>query len=189
MNVFDWVLITVLTASGLLAVLRGLLSEALSVGSLVGAALCAIMGLPYVVELGEPILGTGIIAASAAGVITFAVLYVLFSLTAHRISKAIPRDGAFGAVDRLGGFAFGLARGALILSALYAGLDALQGREEQPTWITNARLHPYLARGAEAITEFAQNALRDRDFTAPIGSPIDRGEAAGDGSLFGAEEE
>lgn len=166
MTGLDWVLVSILAASGLLAVLRGLLSEALSVGSLVGAALCALIALPYLVELTEPALGAGLLALAVDGIVAFAILYVTFSFVAHRISEALPRDeGAIGAIDRLGGFVFGLARGGLIISALYAVLTLVQAPEDQPPWITEARLYPYVARGSDVIRAFSIQRFRDSEET------------------------
>ncbi len=159
MTGFDWILAAVVVASALLAMMRGLISETLGIGALVAAGIGTLFGLPYVVDLAQPFLGDGLLAAVASGVVTFIALYVIFSFLAGRISDAVPEEGGVGAFDRVGGLLFGAARGVAILAVLYAGLDAIMTRDEQPEWITEARFYPVLTRGSETVRLFARDAL------------------------------
>jgi membrane protein required for colicin V production len=135
----DIFLIAVMLISGLLAMVRGMIREVLSIagwGAAAGAALFAYAKvLPwaksYFSTLNEYVVTGGAIAVFFIGTL------ILVSIITVKISdKSL--DSRIGALDRTLGFMFGLARGLLIVVVMFAFYDWFQPKA-QPVWIANAK--------------------------------------------------
>jgi membrane protein required for colicin V production len=163
MTGFDWFLIAVVTISALLAVFRGFVGEVLSVAALVGAVVVTLLAMPYLTDLQRPFFEPGLIAGAATALLSFVVLYVFFTFLANRVANVVPAEGGVGALNRLGGFVFGALRGVLLVSILYAAYDVNVDRPDQPRWIVEARLHPYLSYGSDLVATVARRALSGPD--------------------------
>ena len=136
-----------LLVSAVLAYVRGLVQEVLSVAGWIGATFATVYGFPYLKPFARQLTGIDIVADFGAGIVIFVVSLVLLSLFTRRISKVV-KDSALGAVDRSLGFLFGLARGALIVVVAYIGLGMVYPEDEQPKWIHQARSMELIAPGA-----------------------------------------
>ena len=66
-------------------------------------------------------------------------------------------------LDRVLGMAFGAARGAVIVSAAYLGLTIALAPEEQPEWIRDALVLPYVQEGAGLLQRFVPETPRRAD--------------------------
>ena len=104
------------------------------------------------------------IADIVALVVVFVVPLVAFKTVASVLSDHVS-EGGFGLIDRLAGMAFGVVRGAAIVCALYLGIGILVEPEQQPSWITQAALLPYVQEGAGMLQDLlpahAEEAGRD----------------------------
>jgi membrane protein required for colicin V production len=135
----DIFLIVVMFVSGLLAMVRGLIREVLSIagwGAAAGAALLAYAKvLPwaksYFSTLNEYVVTAGTVATAFIG-----TLIVVSIITVKISDKSL--DSRIGALDRTLGFLFGLARGLLIVVVMFAFYDWFQPKA-QPGWIANAK--------------------------------------------------
>jgi membrane protein required for colicin V production len=135
----DIFLIVVMFISGLLAMVRGLIREVLSIagwGAAAGAALFAYAKvLPsaksYFGTLNEYVVTGGTIAVAFIG-----TLIIVSVITVKISDKSL--DSRIGALDRTLGFLFGLARGLLIVVVIFAFYDWFQPKS-QPSWIANAK--------------------------------------------------
>ena len=135
----DIFLVAVMLISGLLAMVRGLIREVLSIagwGAAAGAALFAYAKvLPwaksYFSSLNEYVVTGGTVATFFIGTL------IIVSIITVKISDKI-LDSRIGALDRTLGFLFGLARGLLIVVVAFAFYDWFQPKS-QPGWIANAK--------------------------------------------------
>jgi membrane protein required for colicin V production len=140
--VFDGIVIATVLISGILAMVRGFVREVLSVAAWAGAAAAAY----FLYQPFSPVLETVIEDPNwrnvASAAIIFFVALIIASYVTMKISNMIV-DGRVNMIDRILGFAFGVARGILILTIAYLFLDGVL--PENPVWITEARTQPILA--------------------------------------------
>jgi membrane protein required for colicin V production len=156
---FDAVILGALLLSGLLAMLRGFMRESLSAVAFVAAALGAIWMLPVLREPAREAIQPGWAADTAAIVGAFLLIFLAITLITSSLSKSLQR-GEPGMLDRVGGLAFGVGRG-LVLLALFVLAYTYVVRPDRPAeWLTEARLYPLIASTAAALQELAPESSR-----------------------------
>ena len=157
MTLFDVFTIAILAVSGLLALARGFTNEMLSILAWVVAALAALWLFPYAAPFLRELVSPEWLAAAAAAVGIFVVVFVTVSIICHRWGERLhalhPRVGM---LDRTLGLIFGLARGLLIVAIAYLMLGWFsQDQAAEQTWIKKARLFPLVEATANAVFELA----------------------------------
>jgi len=158
-GIVDLIVIGVIAISGLLAYFRGFMRELLSILAWVGAAFATrygyIYALPYAAELGleEPF------STVAATVGIFVVSLIGLSVVASMASGMVQESGA-GSVDKALGFAFGLARGALIVALVYLGSTWIWEEEDLPVQVTESRSFPAVKLVAGKILSWLPDDIR-----------------------------
>src|SRR5215467_5289900 len=134
----DIVLIVVMFISGLLAMVRGLIREFLSIAGWGASAGAAFFAYAKLLPAAKAYLNNDdylAIAATIAG--AFIGTLIIVSIITVKISdKSL--DSRIGALDRTLGFMFGLARGLLIVVVMFAFYDWFQPKS-QPGWIADAK--------------------------------------------------
>jgi membrane protein required for colicin V production len=136
----DIFLIAVMLISGMLAMVRGLIREVLSIAGWGAAAVAALLAYTKLLPLAKAYFSTWndyIVTIGTVGA-AFLLTLIVVSIITVRISDKI-LDSRIGALDRTLGFLFGLARGLLIVVVAFMFFDWLVPAKSQPTWITNAR--------------------------------------------------
>jgi membrane protein required for colicin V production len=130
MTLVDVATIAVLCLSVLLGVSRGLVREVLSLLSWVAAFLAAKFFAPIGAPWFTPLSNSEDVRIVVAWVVVFVATLVVVSIVGLLISGTLKSVG-LGALDRIFGALFGLARGLLIvtLCALIAGLTTLPKTE------------------------------------------------------------
>ena len=117
MNLFDLIVLVIVGLSGLVGLFRGAVREVLGLAALL---LGFFVAMNYYAEGGEalaPWITDRLVAQGAAffGILLLAwAVFALAGLIVRRVLKLL----SLSWVDRLGGLAFGLARGALVVSVL-----------------------------------------------------------------------
>lgn len=185
----DFIIVVVMLISGLLAMVRGLTREILSIASWVAAALVTLYVFPRFQDMVRAQLQPDWLAdlALAAGVFVLTLLIVSF--ITMRISDFI-LDSRIGAIDRTLGFVFGLARGLLIVVIAYLFFAWLVPEENQPRWIAEARLKGLLQETGDSIIallpEDPEKAILERlrqgdeeEASPPSGAQPDAPDATG----------
>jgi membrane protein required for colicin V production len=118
LNVADWFILVVLTASGLISLARGFTKEFLSlflwVVAFVAAVSLEFIATPKITEF----IGNAEIAKILSYIVVFMVTIILGGMVIKFISKLIKWSGASG-FDRFLGVLFGLARGLIVLFVTY----------------------------------------------------------------------
>jgi membrane protein required for colicin V production len=141
-NVFDWLVVIVVTLSALLSLWRGFVREALSLAGWVVAFVVANLGAIHVAEaIGDLIAnrtGRYIVAWS----LLFVVTLVASSITAKLTGKLVKVAG-LGVLDRLLGSVFGALRGALVVMALVFVIREVVPKSEQGL-LDDAQLMPHI---------------------------------------------
>jgi membrane protein required for colicin V production len=173
--ILDGVVIAVVLISALLAMFRGFVREVLSIAAWVAAAILAYLFyedlLPYLSEyVDNRSIAVGL---SAAGI--FLVSLIVVSLITMKISDYV-MDSPVGVLDRLLGFAFGAARGLLLVVVAVIFFNWLVDEGNRPAWVTTALTYPEISRlGDEllaAIPDDPEAAIRgafEEGATAPAG--------------------
>jgi membrane protein required for colicin V production len=178
LTAIDAIVLLVLLVSAGFAFLRGFVQEVLSITSWVGAAFAALYGFGTLQPFFRAQIGTGWIADVAAGATLFLSTLLILSILTKLISDRV-RGSALNSVDRSLGVLFGLLRGGVLVSLAYLSAAWLFERPEQePTWLAQARVHPWLERGARMLKslapeDFAQAESQTRRMSAETRQIID----------------
>jgi membrane protein required for colicin V production len=135
----DILLIVVMLISGMLAMVRGLIREVLSIAGWAAAAGAALYAyarwLPWAKAQFPGWPDIAVIGGTIA--VAFLATLIVVSVITVRISDKV-LDSRIGALDRTLGFLFGLARGLIIVVVAFAFFDWLVPAKSQPTWVTTA---------------------------------------------------
>ena len=149
-NVTDIGVGVVLLVSALLAYARGFVHEVLAVGGWIGAIFATIYGFPYVKPFARDLIDLQWVADLSAGTVVFIVSLVVLSIITRAISNRV-QASMLNALDRSLGFLFGIARGAVLVSLAYVGVELVQPVSEQPPWLRSARSMPVIEAGARLL--------------------------------------
>jgi membrane protein required for colicin V production len=155
-TIFDYLVLFVLGASVLIGVVRGLVSEVLSLLSWVVAFVVAnayAMPLAQLLPAALPGEVLRLIVAFVALFIGARILMGLLSLALDALLEA----GGLSWIDRLLGAVFGLARGLVIVLAVVI-LGGMTSLPQQDMW-KHAVLSPYAESGARMVKQYLPAAM------------------------------
>lgn len=175
-TLLDIIVLSVMLISGLLAMVRGFLREVLSILSWAVAAGATV----YFYKSALPIVKQYISQDSAALAVTVALLFLgtllIASIVTARISDLV-LDSRIGALDRTLGFAFGLARGLLLMVIALLFFNWLVPPEKQPPWVANAKSLPAITKAGEwlkaQLPEDPENTILSKLKKPPAGEEGD----------------
>lgn len=157
-NWADWLIVGVLLLSALVSLLRGLVVE---VASLAIAIAGALLAFHFASPAAERFLQGVEVVPLRTGIAALAI-YVLTSivgaLVLYLLKRLIQGAGLSG-TDRLLGLVFGLARGLLVVVALF-WVGSLV-RLDQSQWWQQSQLLPGVARAGEALLLFLPANVRE----------------------------
>jgi membrane protein required for colicin V production len=89
---------------------------------------------------------------------TFLVVFIPLSIISHRLS-AMVKQSDIGAVDRVLGLVFGVARGLVIVGLAYIAFSALVPAKEHPASLVRARSFPVIRTTSEILRELAPDGF------------------------------
>ena len=133
----DIFLIVVMFISGMLAMVRGLIREVLSIAGWGAAAGAAFLAYAKLLPAAKAYFNNDYVAIGVTTAGAFIGTLIIVSVITVKVSDKI-LDSRIGALDRTLGFLFGLARGLLIVVVAFAFYDWFQPKS-QPGWIANAK--------------------------------------------------
>jgi membrane protein required for colicin V production len=133
----DIFLIVVMLISGMLAMVRGLIREVLSILGWGAAAGAAVYAYAKLLPSAKLYFNNDYVAIGVTVAGSFLLTLIIVSVITVKISDKI-LDSRIGALDRTLGFLFGLARGLIIVVVAFAFFDWLVPVKTQPTWVTSA---------------------------------------------------
>lgn len=167
-NSADLVIVGFVLVSGVWAFARGLTRELLGIAGWVGAGAVTIYGFYSVRPYGRALIADETIADIATGIVLFLVALLLLTGLSGALSRSV-RESDLGALDRLMGFVFGLARGSALICLGYLLVSYLVPARAVPVWLTAARTFPLIERGANILF-----ALAPRDAREQAGRTVDQ---------------
>lgn len=162
LTVFDMTVLFVVGVSALLALLRGLVRESLSIVVWILSALIAYVAFPELRQFVGTYIANVWIADAITLIVVFLAPLVCLKIVAMVIADSVP-SGLFGSFDRILGAGYGFARGAIIVSIAYLGLSLVNEPENHPTWIKDAQFLPYVHDGAELLASWVPEEMLDVD--------------------------
>ncbi len=141
-TLLDGILVGFTLVSAMLAMVRGLSREILSIASWVAAAAAAFFFYPPVLPYVRPYIDNDKIAMAAAAGIVFVIALIIVTLITMKIADWII-DSRIGALDRTLGFLYGAGRGILVVAVGLLFFNWLVGANSPP-WIADAKSRPLL---------------------------------------------
>jgi membrane protein required for colicin V production len=156
LTTFDYILLGILLLSALAGVLRGLIREALSLAIWVGALWSAARFAPELAPQFARWLGDPALQLWAARAALFVGVMFAGNLIAWLVGYLVRRSAITG-TDRMLGFLFGAARGALLAGLVVLALE-LGGFAGEPWW-RESKLLPYAAEISAQLRAVANQQL------------------------------
>lgn len=142
-TLLDLIVISVMLISGLLAMVRGFLREVFSIVSWIAAAGVAAYFYPRLLPFTKQYISQDTVALAVTVAVLFLGTLLIVSIISARLSDIV-LDSRIGALDRTLGFAFGLARGLLVMVVAFLFFNWLVPDKSQPPWVLNAKSRPVL---------------------------------------------
>ena len=169
MTALDIVVLLLVGGGAVFGVMRGFVTEVLSLFAWVAAVIALkVLYTPVSLLLAKPV-GTG----AGASVLAFALVFGIVFFGGKMVARAIgrrTRKSVLGPLDRLLGLGFGALKGLigatlLFLLANLAYDGAYGGGAERPAWMRDSRSFPLLQASGRAIVDFvaARRAMRPAD--------------------------
>lgn len=168
-NTVDLAVAGVLIISGLIAFMRGLVHEVLSVSAWIGAGFATLYGYPYLTPYVMEFIASELIAQVIAGVGVFVAVLIVISLISHGLSRRV-RESALGALDRSLGFIFGLFRGAFLVCLTWLVFAWMVQPDERPEWVIKAKVIPVVQLGAELLVDLVPQGAKESGADAITGA-------------------
>jgi membrane protein required for colicin V production len=134
----DLFLIAVMLISGLLAMVRGLIREVLSIAGWGAAAIAGLYAFSKLLPITKQYISNDYVAAGVTIGGAFFLTLIVVSIITVKISDTV-LDSRIGALDRTLGFLFGLDRGLIIVVVAFIFFDWLVPAKSQPEMVRNAR--------------------------------------------------
>ena len=134
----DLFLIAVMLISGLLAMVRGLIREVLSIAGWGAAAVAGLYAFSKLLPITKQYISNDYVAAGVTIGGAFFLTLIVVSIITVKISDTV-LDSRIGALDRTLGFLFGLARGLLIVVVAYEFFIWLVPDKQRPDWVVGAK--------------------------------------------------
>ncbi|MBL8579345.1 MAG: CvpA family protein [Mesorhizobium sp.] len=179
-TLLDGIVIGFTLVSAMLAMVRGLSREILSIASWIAAAAAAYFFFPVLLPYVEPYIDNEQIAMVASAGIVFVVALIIVTIITMKIADWII-DSRVGALDRTLGFLYGAARGILVVAVGLLFFNWLAGANK-PAWITEAKSLPMLERIGATIEGFLpddpENSILKKLTTGDEPAPVPETPAA-----------
>ncbi len=150
-KIVDILIAAVVIISAIVGLRRGLVREVLAIGAWVGAVLATLYGFGHAQAFARGYISPPILADIVAGSALFGIVLTVLMGISRAIGKRV-RDSFVSPLDRSFGTAFGLLRGAFIVSATYLLLTMIVGPDrDKPEWAEDSRLLPWARVGADIV--------------------------------------
>jgi membrane protein required for colicin V production len=159
LNIADWFILVVLTASGLISLARGFTKEFLSlflwIVAFVAAVSLEFLATPKINEY----VGNPEISKILSYVVVFMICIILGGIVIKFIGTLIKWSGASG-FDKFLGVLFGLARGSIVLFVIFLILPA---SIKSTDLISNSKITPIIEKYAPQIEAYLRDLIDNTD--------------------------
>ena len=178
MTQFDILVLALLAISAAVGFARGAVREVAALLALVVAAGFAVLGLPAFGPLFRKVVHPDWLGTLAAIVVVFTIAFIALRLIGAGVARAVQKAQVLGFLDRSLGLLIGLARGLVVLGALFLMFNAATPEDLRPHWITGARTWPLAATMGHVLDELAPKGL---DVAGKLKPAFDRAVSEGSG--------
>ena len=151
---FQWLdaaVVLVIIVSTVYAAYRGFVSETLSILAWAAAAFATLWFGPWMAYWLRNMVSPPWLGEVVGYAAVFLVVVIPLSFASFRFSEGVKRSPV-SALDRALGAAFGVVRGLVIIGIAYVIFTAMVRIEDQPGWVSKARLLPLIQISAQVIT-------------------------------------
>lgn len=163
-TLLDGILVGFALVSAILAMVRGLSRELLSIASWVAAAAAAFFFYPLLLPYVTPYIDNEKIALAASAAIVFFLALIIVTIITMKLADFVI-DSRVGALDRTLGFVYGAARGILVIAVALLFFNWLVGNNK-PEWVAQAKSLPLLegigAKLQEVLPDDPENSIIKR---------------------------
>lgn len=159
MSKFDLIVFGLLAISAVVGFFRGAARELAAMVALLAAAALAIVGLPFSAPAAGRLIHTPWLAAVAALVGVFVIVYLVLRLIGAGVARRIHETDLLGVLDRTIGLLIGLIRGLVVLGALNLMFTAITPFDLRPHWIVESRTWPLAQDMGLALKAIAPKGL------------------------------
>lgn len=184
---FDGIALLILIGSGLMALVRGFVREALSITAFVAAALASLWARPVFIGLGREFIPNDLFANIAVLGTVFVLVFLAVSFVTGSLTRKTKEGEDVGVVDRALGFVFGLLRGLVFLGLLLIVFASATPGAAPPSWMAEARIYPLVNASARALQSLAPEDSRIAR-TPPISPEEASGADADDAAAYDRRE-
>ena len=173
MTTLDIIVLLMIGLAALAGVLRGFVTEILSlIAWVAGVAALRLFYAPGA-DLAASWTGTETGGAILAFVLIFLVTFIAFRFIARTLGERT-RKSVVGPIDRVLGLGFGAIKGLIGASLLFLLVnlffDVVWGpREAKPEWLRSAKTYPLLKLSSQAIVDWVEERRNDTGPASPIG--------------------
>jgi membrane protein required for colicin V production len=159
----DAALVAIVAISGIVAMYRGLTREILSILSwIAAAAACVYFVFKFKAEaqqVADQFHAPLLVAQVGIGGLIFLVVLIVVHLITSRISDTV-LDSRVGAIDRILGLVFGLARGFVLVVIPFMFYEAFVDKpEQQYPWVRDAVSRPYIKSAGDSLRVILQRLV------------------------------
>ena len=174
MTALDIVVLLMIGLAALVGVMRGFVTEILSlIAWVAGVAALRLFYAPGA-EIAAGWTGTETGGAILAFVGIFLVTFIGFRFVARALGERTKKS-VVGPIDRVLGLGFGAVKGLIGASLLFLLVnlffDVTWGTEEaKPEWLRSSKTYPLLKLSSQAIVDWVEERRADSGPAAPIGA-------------------
>jgi membrane protein required for colicin V production len=177
MTALDIVVILMIGLAALVGVMRGFVTEILSLIAWVAGVAALRLFYEPGAALAASVTGTETGGAILAFVLIFLVTFIAFRLVARTLGERT-RQSIVGPIDRVLGLGFGAIKGLIGASLLFLLVnlffDVVWGAAEaKPEWLRSAKTYPLLKLSSQAIVDWVEERRDDSGPAAPAGGEGD----------------
>ena len=159
LNIADWFILIVLTASGLISLARGFTKEFLSLFLWIVAFVAAVSLESLATPTINEYVGNVEISKILSYIVVFMICIILGGMVIKFISKLIKWSGASG-FDRFLGVLFGLGRGLIVLFVIFLLLPA---SVKSTDLIDKSKITPLIEKYAPQIEAYLRDLIDNKD--------------------------
>lgn len=168
MTFYDGLALVIIGVSAFAGFWRGGARETISFFAFLVAGLIALLALPLTGPIGRDLIDPDWAGTAFAVIGGFAVLYLFLRILAGWIGKRLQQHETLGAVDRIGGLAFGLIRALLVLGVIHLLFYASTPPNRVPTWYRSAKVFPVGKAAARVLQVVLPEGAKVADKVAPV---------------------
>lgn len=161
LTLFDWIVITVVGLSGLLALFRGFIREVLSLMTWLIAAFVTINYYDNVRDALAPHISHKMALLGLSTVGLFVLLLVVLSIINSFIMRFLQAGGDISILDSALGMCFGVVRGLFIFALAYVMFSVVMPKDEFPDMVRNARTLPLVEYSAGILQAIAPDKMKE----------------------------